>query len=158
MEQKKFNTKRQKYTHIKESERYKIEVLLQDKKKPKDIAIILGRGRSTIYKEIKRGTVERLQYDLSKKEQYRADVAQRDYKAKVTGKEHELKKFEVAWELIEQGHDILTEVIFKNKKRADIVDLTEGIVYEILKSETIEQAKNKVRGYPDYFAVEFIKV
>lgn len=91
MELKDFNTKRQKYTHLKESERYKIEVLLQEKKKPKDIAFILGRGRSTIYKEIKRGTVERLHYDLSKKKQYRADVAQRDYKVKVTSKEHELK-------------------------------------------------------------------
>ncbi|MFH1360150.1 MAG: IS30 family transposase [Candidatus Omnitrophota bacterium] len=91
MELKHSNTKKKKHTHLKESERYKIEVLLQEKKKPKDIAIILGRGRSTIYKEIKRGTVERLQYDLSKKKQYRADVAQRDYKAKVTSKEHELK-------------------------------------------------------------------
>jgi len=91
MELKDFNTKRQKYTHLKESERYKIEVLLQEKKKTKDIAIILGRGRSTIYREIQRGSVERLQYDLSKKKQYRADVAQRDYKTKLTSKEHELK-------------------------------------------------------------------
>ena len=91
MEQNNCITKKQKYTHLKESERYKIEVLLQEKKNPKNIAIILGRGRSTIYKEIKRGTVERLQYDLSKKKQYRADVAQRDYKAKVNSKEHELK-------------------------------------------------------------------
>ena len=91
MEPKDYNTKKGKYTHLKESERYKIEALLQEKKKPKDIAIVLGRGRSTIYKETKRGAVERLQYDLSKKKQCRADPAQRDYEAKVTGKEHELK-------------------------------------------------------------------
>ncbi|MCD4778960.1 MAG: helix-turn-helix domain-containing protein [Candidatus Omnitrophica bacterium] len=36
------NTKKGKYTHLKESERYKIEVLLQEKKKPAKIAKILG--------------------------------------------------------------------------------------------------------------------
>jgi len=91
MELKHSNIKKKKYTHLKESERYKIEVLLQEKKKPKNIAIVLGRGRSTIYKEIKRGSVQRLQYDLSTKKQYRADVAQRDYRTRITSKEHELK-------------------------------------------------------------------
>jgi len=91
MELRNYNTKKKKYTHLKESERYKIEVLLQDKKTPKEIATILGRGRSTIYKDIKRGTVERLQHDLSKKNQYRANVAQSKYKVSVRSKEHDLK-------------------------------------------------------------------
>jgi len=91
MELRNYSTKKKKYRHLKESERYKIEVLLQEKKIPKEIAIILGRGRSTIYKEIRRGTVERLHHDLSKKKQYRADIAQRNYKTSIRSKEHDLK-------------------------------------------------------------------
>jgi len=84
------NTKKGKYTHLKESERYKIEALLQEKKKPKKIASILGRSRATIYREIKRGSFIRLQWDLSEKIQYRAN-AQRNYKANVKDKGHNLK-------------------------------------------------------------------
>ena len=91
MELRNFNTKNQKYTHLKESERYKIEVLLEQKKKPNEIASILRRSRSTIYREVKRGTRMRIGYELKTRKQYRADVAQRDYKAQITGKEHELK-------------------------------------------------------------------
>ena len=36
------NIKKQKYTHLKESERYKIEVLLQEKKSVKEISNTLG--------------------------------------------------------------------------------------------------------------------
>ncbi|MFQ5787633.1 MAG: IS30 family transposase [Thermodesulfobacteriota bacterium] len=85
------NTKEQKYTHLSESERYKIEVYLEEKKTPEEIAKRLGRARSTIYREVKRGTRIRMGYELKTRKQYRADVAQRDYKAKVMGKEHELK-------------------------------------------------------------------
>jgi len=91
MEPRYCTTKAKKYTHLKESERYKIEVLLEQKKKPDIIANILGRSRATIYREIKRGTRIRMGYDLKMKRQYRADVAQRDYMEKVTSKEHELK-------------------------------------------------------------------
>ncbi len=91
MELKNYSTKKKKYTHLKESERYKIEVLLEQKKKPNEIASILGRSRSTIYREVNRGTRMRMGYELKMRKQYRADVAQRDYRAKVTGKEHELK-------------------------------------------------------------------
>jgi IS30 family transposase len=91
MEPKDYSTKKRKYTHFKESERYKLEVLIEQKKKPNEIVSILGRSRSTIYREIKRGTRIRMGYELKMRKQYRADVAQRDYRAKVTGKEHELK-------------------------------------------------------------------
>ncbi len=91
MEQKHCNTKGRKYTHLNESERYKIEVYLEEKKTPEEIAKKLGRAKSTIYREAKRGTRIRMGYELKMRKQYRADVAQRDYRAKVTGKEHELK-------------------------------------------------------------------
>ncbi len=91
MERKNCSIKRPKYTHIKESERYKIEVLLIDKRKPEKIASILRRSRSTIYREINRGTRIRLGYELVEKKEYRADVAQKDYENKGKNKQRGLK-------------------------------------------------------------------
>ena len=91
MEQKYCSTKKQKYTHLSEPERYKIEVYLEEKKTLEEIAHKLGRGRSTIYREVKRGSLIRLHWDLSEKKQYRADVAQRDYKEQAKNKGRELK-------------------------------------------------------------------
>lgn len=91
MEQNNCNTKGQKYKHLKEGDRYKIEVLLQEKKSIKEIAVILCRDRSTIYREVKRGAVSRLQHDLSEKRQYRANVAQADYVRLGKNKERSLK-------------------------------------------------------------------
>lgn len=43
--------------YITETERYKIETMLEDGKKPKEIAERLGKHYTTIYREIKKGTV-----------------------------------------------------------------------------------------------------
>jgi len=91
MKPRKYSTKKKKYVHLSEKDRYKIEVLLEGKKKAQEIANILGRDRSTIYREKKRGKVSRLQSDLSVKKQYRANVAQKDYEAKGRNKERALK-------------------------------------------------------------------
>ncbi len=91
MEQKNCSTKKKKYKHLSESERYKIEGLLEAKEKPKEIGEILGRDRSTIYREIKRGSVSRIQYDLSEKMQYRANVGQKKYEELGKNKERSLK-------------------------------------------------------------------
>lgn len=91
MEQLNSITKRAKYTHLKESERYKIEALLSIKTKTKEIMKILGRSKATIYREINRGSVLRVQYDLSEKKQYRAHVAERKYHEKSKNKERGLK-------------------------------------------------------------------
>jgi transposase, IS30 family len=84
-------TKSKKYVHLRERERYKIEGLLEGKKGVKEISIILGRDRSTIYREIKRGTVRRRQYDYSERDQYRANRAQADYEEQGKNKERSLK-------------------------------------------------------------------
>lgn len=91
MEQKNCNTKRQDYKHLSESERYKIEALLEGKNKVDEIARILKRNRSTIYREIKRGTVRRVQSDLSERKQYRANVGQDYYVKQGRNKERSLK-------------------------------------------------------------------
>jgi len=91
MKPKNCTTKNKKYVHLSERDRYKIEGLLEGKKNVEEISIILGRDRSTIYREIKRGTVKRLQYDLSEKKQYRANRAQADYESQGQNKERSLK-------------------------------------------------------------------
>ncbi len=91
MEPRHCNSKEKKYTHLKESERYKIEALLAGGQSTDEIAEILGRDRSTIYREIERGTVLRLQSDLREKATYRAQVAQADYEQQGRNKERSLK-------------------------------------------------------------------
>jgi hypothetical protein len=68
-------------------------------------------------------------------------------------KEHVLKKLEVCIELKEWGHEFITEAIFNNGTRADVLDLTEGTVYEILCSETEEKYEEKIQNYPEEFSV-----
>lgn len=91
MEPRHCSNKQKKYTHLKESERYKIEVLLADRQSAEEIAAILGRDRSTIYREIERGTVLRLQSDLREKATYRAQVGEAEYKKRGRNKERSLR-------------------------------------------------------------------
>jgi IS30 family transposase len=109
MEQENCNIKRFKYTHLRESERYKIEVLVAQRKKPDEIVTLLKRSRSTIYREIKRGTIVRLHYDLTHKKQYRADVAQKNYRHNGKRKQRELKI----------GNDSLLEAHIREKLLKD---------------------------------------
>lgn len=91
MERKNCNTRRKEYVHLTERDRFKIEGLLEGKKDADEIAQLLRRDRSTIYREIKRGTIRRLCYDLSQKDMYRANVAQADYEKRGRNKERLLK-------------------------------------------------------------------
>jgi len=84
-------TKSRKYEHLSLSERIKLEALIEGKKEVKEIAKILRRDNSTIYREIRRGTVTRLQTDLSEKDAYRAHVGQADYEKLGKNKERSLK-------------------------------------------------------------------
>lgn len=58
-------------------ERVKIETLLEEKKNKKEIAKILGRHYTSVYREIKRGTVIQLDTNLKPYKKYCADVGQR---------------------------------------------------------------------------------
>jgi IS30 family transposase len=82
---------KKRYAHLKESERCKVEVLLADSKKIAEIAKLLRRNKATIYREIKRGAVVRLQYDLTEKKAYRAHVGQAEYERRGQNKERALK-------------------------------------------------------------------
>ena len=61
--------------------------------------------------------------------------------------EHELAKFKLFWELRKQGHDLVVEGIFLNGQRADLTDVTDGTIFEILKTETVKKAKEKIKSY-----------
>lgn len=61
---------------------------------------------------------------------------------------HELAKFLLCWKLASEGKQFVTEAIFENGKRADILVLDEFEAWEVLKSETAEQFKKKLDEYP----------
>ena len=63
--------------YLTERERYQIEVLLKQNTSVQDIAKLLNKARSTIYREIKNGTVELLNHDLTTYKVYLADTGQR---------------------------------------------------------------------------------
>lgn len=74
-----------------ETQRYQLEIMLQDKIPVKQIAERLGKCVSTIYNEIKRGTVELLSSELIPYKVYKADYAHRDYLEKQTAKGADFK-------------------------------------------------------------------
>lgn len=93
-------TKSKKYKHLTERERYQIEILLKEKLKPYEIAQRLDKGVRTIEREIAKGKVRLLNYDLTYREAYCADAGQRIYKKNgrnkgpglKIGKDHKLVK------------------------------------------------------------------
>ena len=91
MEQDHSTTQSMKYTHLSEKERYKMEALLDSKRSVGEIAVLLGRDRSTIHRESRRGFVSRIQTDLTEKKKYRANVAQADYIKRCRNRERSLK-------------------------------------------------------------------
>ena len=95
-------TKRKKWKVINEVERYKIEVLLKEGYKPKEIAKVLGRDRRSIEREIQRGKVTKKienPYvsrnprvpDYIEKTFYSAKVANKNAEWMQTGKGRKLK-------------------------------------------------------------------
>lgn len=91
MEQDNSTTIRKKYEHLSEGKRYKLEALLEKKIDIKQIALALGFSRSTIHREIRRGTISRIQTDLTEKKKYRANVGQADYTKRCPNRERSLK-------------------------------------------------------------------
>ena len=91
MSQKKYNTEKKEKKHLKEKDRYQIEALLKAKKKPKEIAKIIGSSRRTIEREIKRGSVTQLTSEYEYVTVYKADAGQRLHEEKAQNKGRPLK-------------------------------------------------------------------
>ena len=68
-------------------------------------------------------------------------------------KEHEVTKFLVFMYYRDLGYDVLTEAIFNNGSRADVVVLDRELIVEILCSETREMLDKKVVNYPSCFEI-----
>lgn len=68
-------------------------------------------------------------------------------------KEHIIKKLDICRWLKEIEHEFITEAIFLNGARADIIDLTDSVIYEILVSEKEENFENKIKNYPEIFTI-----
>lgn len=62
--------------------------------------------------------------------------------------DHKLAKCLTCIELSENGKNFITEAIFSNGKRADVIDLSTGDVIEILSSEKEESIEKKREEYP----------
>ena len=68
-------------------------------------------------------------------------------------KKHEEMKFQICWALAKEGKEFITEAIFHNGKRADVIDLDSHIIIEILGTETEEECREKIKSYPKLFEV-----
>ena len=62
--------------------------------------------------------------------------------------EHFLAKCLLCWEAKLEEKDFVTEAIFENGKRADILILDDCEAWEILKSESMAEFKAKQESYP----------
>jgi transposase, IS30 family len=91
MEQDNCTTGDRKYKHFREKERYKLEGYLEGRVSVKEAALRLDKHISTVYREIKRGTVIKIKTDLSQHCVYRANVAHKVYAKRVTNRERSLK-------------------------------------------------------------------
>jgi len=102
------STTRKRKKHLKIGERYKIEAFLRVGLNCREIAEKLGKSASTISREIKRGSVNQLNTDLSEKEVYMADHAEREYQEKQANKGRPLD--------IESDSDLVKHIEYKIKK------------------------------------------
>jgi len=94
-------TKKSRFKHLIERERYQIEILRKERKSPTDISKALGYHKRTIEREIARGTVRLLTSEQEYKDVYCADTGQRKYEENgrhkgaglKIGNDHELSRY-----------------------------------------------------------------
>lgn len=96
--------------YITERQRFEIELLLREKYTRPQIAETLGIKYNTLYKEIERGTVKQLDYQLREIMVYKADYAQLVYERSTSNRGRNLK--------IGSDHQLAEyiEVMIKKKK------------------------------------------
>jgi len=61
---------------------------------------------------------------------------------------HELAKFLLSWEAIQNGHEVVTEAIFLNGKRADVLLLDVPEALEVVHTESEKSIIKKGKDYP----------
>lgn len=73
-------------------------------------------------------------------------------------KAHQAKKEEICKKLLSEGKHFVTEAIFKDGGRADILVLDNFTAIEIVNTETTESILRKQSAYPDGIKIEVIRV
>ena len=71
---------------------------------------------------------------------------------------HIIKKLEICIELLSKNHKFITEGIFLNGSRCDIIDLTNGVIYEVINTESEKRFEEKIEKYPKEFKILKINV
>ena len=79
MTQGQYTTAQRKFKHLTREKRAQIEILLRQGLPKVQIARAVGISRSTLYNELNRGTVEQIDTNLNKYQQYFWDAGQRVY-------------------------------------------------------------------------------
>lgn len=72
--------------------------------------------------------------------------------------EHAIEKLKICYELQGLGHHYITEGIFESGVRCDILDLDTGEIFEVLKSEKLEDCRNKIMNYPKGLRLRYVEV
>ena len=80
MSQGNYNTKRRSFKHLTKEKRAQIEILLRRGIPKTEIAQEVGIARSTLYNELRRGTVEQVDSQLRSYQKYFWDAGQRVYR------------------------------------------------------------------------------
>ena len=96
MSQRYDSTKERKYKHLDIKKRAQLELLLRQKMPKAEIARMLGIARSTVYEEIKRGSVKQMDSELRTYQRYFADAGQRVYEQHRSNSRNPLKMYKVA--------------------------------------------------------------
>ena len=72
--------------------------------------------------------------------------------------EHEITKLKICYNLMKEGKEFITEAIFNNGSRADILVLDDYKIIEVLCSEDEGACLEKSKKYPELFELEMVKV
>jgi len=71
--------------------------------------------------------------------------------------EHEITKLKICYNLIKEGKEFITEAIFDNGSRADILVLDDYKIIEILHTEKEKDCLEKAKKYPASFELEMVR-
>lgn len=109
MSQVHYTTKKRNFKHLTKEKRAQIEILLKQNMPKSKIAETIGISRSTLYEELKRGTVEQLDTNLKPYRKYCYDTGQRVYEEHRRNSRNPLKLVKAHSFLVYAEQQILKE-------------------------------------------------
>lgn len=134
--------------YITEMQRYKIEFLLKHDVPVKDIANEIGKHFTTVYNEIRRGTVELKNSDLTIRKEYCADYAQRlqdeagHNKGRAIKLGHDYKTAEKIEYLIKEENYSPYAVSCELRKDGVLTYLCAGTIYSYIDNGYLDLSNN----------------